>query len=579
MQENTGGLLSPVLVDLTGKRGLVKVESGTLAYWGLSEEERGPRVLCELEQELKYFECLVTERGRLYVIMVDINDVISGVTLGNEAWIKLFEPFKTLGTVRSLSLAPGLNSDVNVFFASATHKGAKLYHYRVDQGRLKHVSVLNEGGYDDFAKLKSICDLWGSINLFYLIVEKGVSVLQHQFYVPFNKTWSEPVTLYGADQGKVDSFSTIIDSDNKNYLALLLEGAIKHEIIYFKRELGGWPKGGWQRAILISQEEKKGLPVIEFFRKDYLQILFYCEGDIKLYVWRDGEVKSLQKKELSAEGRPLLRFRSTSPWHAEWTLAGESMVEEMRLQAATPAEGGRAGEGCLQAGENRPKGYEGTQGQEGQERQEGQEIAAKKDTSGGPDKETAVRQDQAGSTESGAWMDRAAEMADFGSEGLDNLAEGVSEDLEGRQREERDRFVRQAVQIMQAKTDLEAALRRKDKEMAKQKSVYESKIRLLKDQLASRQEAFKSLEAKMARQEASAMGFKTEQRAFEREMNQQQKENQELKEQLKKREKERREQAIQIDNLKKQLEDLQEKLAIRDKNPGFLGKLGGFLKK
>lgn len=523
--EKRGGLLSPVIVDMAGKKGRVTVQGSTLLYTDMTEGGETPGPGCKLDRDIKAFEVLVTEPGRLYAVVVDEGETISGVSLGKGSFNKLFEPYKAAGAVNSLSLALGLKNDINVFFASSGSKGARLFHFRVENATLQQVSVLEEGTREDFRVLKSSSDLWGSFNLFYLALEKGVTVLKHSFFVPFSKTWSTPVTLYGPDQGEVLDYSFLIDTDNNIYVALLLEGVRKKEIIHLKRDMGGWPRGGWQRPILISQEDRKGMPVIDFFRKGYVQIFFFSEEESKLFVWRDGEVKSLQRKTLDAGGKDLARFRSSSGARALYTLWDEDKESEPELPVGSP---GNEGEDAISIPEEDGEGPGGDEAGEagGEERCE---------AGGAPD----------------------------------------GDDLEREQRDERDRFVRQAVQVMQAKVDLEAGLRKKEKELTRQKNLYESKLRLLRDQLSSRGEAFKSLEAKLSRQEAAVLGYRAEQKSWEKEINQLKKENWELKEAVKGREKDNRELAIQVDQLKRNLEELERQAA----NRGIMNRLGQIFKK
>ncbi len=545
LQDKRGDLLSPVLVDMAGRKGRVKAQGRTLQYLEMAEggETSGPRY--RLDRDIKAFEGLVTEPGRLYLALVDEEETLHGVGLGKDSFSKLFEPYRASGAVHSLSLALGLNNDVNLFFAVSGYKGARLFHCRAEEGTLKQVSVLEEGGQEDFRALKSSSDHWGSFNLFYLALEKGASVLRHRFFVPFSRTWSSPVTLYGPDQGEVKDYSFYIDTDNNIYVALLLEGNRKREIVHMKRDMGGWPRGGWQRPILISQEERGGVPVIDFYRKGYLQVFFFAGEGSKLFLWRDGEVKSLQKKALDAGGKILARYRSTSGSRPQYSLWSEDEEVPPGLPGPEPGDEEEEEEDCLPGdGEGEPE--------------TGRTVR-------GDGKGEAGEDDGEGGTEGGTKEGRAGGSRKSPPKG----------EPEDGPRDERDRFVKQAIQIMQAKTDLEAGLRRKEKELARQQGQYENRLKLLRDQLASRNEAFKSLEAKLSRQEAAALGFRAEQKSWEKEINQLKKENWELKEAVKRQEKDNRELSIKADGLQKQVDEL-EKQAARQ---GFMDRVGQFFKK
>lgn len=497
----------PILVEMSQQIGVVKmVNANTLSFSKYSTNKEGWKDFnLNQDKNIVGFDSIIDGESELIVIILDEENIFSGYIFKDNIWKQSFLHKAAAEDIVCFSLTSDINGNVNIFYVVSKNKGNKIYHFINEKSDSSNAYVLEEGVYDDFLILKSISDLWGSLNIFYLSIDKGVQLLKHKYRAPFSKIWSKATTLSLQDDGDIISFSLSIDKQNNLHLIKLQKNNGEFKLQYLKRTVGGWPRGGWQESKTIDLLEDYGVPVIDIVGKEQVRVNLYTDKAFLYYQLDSKEHMSREKYEKEIGSKNLMRYCSYLKGKPEYVL--------LDINKILP------------------------------ELKEDQNVIG--------------------------------ENNDYHS------TKDETQKLYNSEEENEDVFVKQAVQLMQAKVNLEENIKKKERDMARLSKQYDSKISMLKDQLASRMESFKNMESKLARQEAKYLSYQSEQKNLEKELKEIKKESNELTKKLNQKMKELSEMKLTLENKNKNNEmltkeniELKKILSTKTKEKGIWEKIG-----
>lgn len=441
-------LSAPVIVESSDGQRILKTEDAkTIAYLDVphQEKETASKTMIYHESVIKAFDCVLGRGDVLSVLFVDENNVFWGYDLNNNNCVKSFEPHAVSGEVISFSLLFDLNRQLNLFYAVTELEGKsktnKLYHYKAENGILGKMPLAISSLEKGFYSLKSLRDGWNSFHLFYLSGEKGDYVLKHRCFMPFAQSWTPSVFLSLPEKGEVLSYSAALDTKNDIHLVLFQKLNQKNKLVYYKREIGGWPRKGWQKGKVIAQRESAGVPTIDL-DEGFLSIIVYTDSELYCYSLQEDNLKFVEKKEVGEVKRKLFRYRTLLAGKAEYIIAGDPNASQIL------------------------------------------------------NKEKAKKV---------LLIPKSTQKKEILS--ADNLT------LPGD-----NIFVRQAVKMIESKADLATDLAKKERKIFQISQQYERKINLLKDQLASRSAAIKSLEDELNKQRTRTLIQQEEEKSWQKKL-------------------------------------------------------------